>query len=70
MLAAGFLVYVLVVALLVMFWQQVRGCSFDDLLERSAEEHWRVHRVIAKHPLGGTWAEHQRWMQDEAREDA
>lgn len=61
----GWLLYVVLAVLLAYFWSNVRGCSFDDLLERAIREHHRVHAMIAKHPSGGTWAEHKRWMRDE-----
>jgi hypothetical protein len=40
--------------------------SFDALLARAAREHDHVHRVLAKHPGGGTWRAHQDWMRTEA----
>ncbi len=63
---SGYLLYLLVAALLVLFWRHVRGLSFDALLDRAAEEHHHVHRVLAKHPEGGAWREHQDWMRAEA----
>ncbi len=59
---SGFLLYVLVAALLVLFRRQLHGQSFDDLLVRGARDHHHVHRVLAKHPQGGSWKEHQTWM--------
>jgi hypothetical protein len=64
--SGGYLLYLLVAALLVLFWRQVRGLSFDTLLARAAEQHHHVHRVLAKHPEGGSWHEYQDWMQEEA----
>ena len=43
---SGYLLYVLLAALLALFWRQVRGQSFDDLLSRSARDHHHVHRVL------------------------
>ncbi len=59
---AGWLLYVVLAGLLYYFWSKVRGCSLDELLERSTLDHHRVHDVLAKHPRGGTWAEHKSWM--------
>ncbi len=63
---SGFLLYVLVAALLVLFRRQRRGRSFDDRLARAAGDHHRVHRVLAKHPQGGCWKEIQAWMREAA----
>lgn len=62
--ASGYLLYLPVAALLVLFWRHVRGLSFDALLARAAREHHRVHRVHrvpAKHPEGGAWRDYQDW---------
>ncbi len=58
----GWLLYVLLAILLWYFWTRVRGASFDDLLERAHDEHIRVHKVLHKHPAGGTFEEYRRWM--------
>ena len=63
---SGFLLYVLVAALVVLFQGQVRGQSFDDLLARAARNHHQVHRVLAKHPQGGSWKEYQAWVREAA----
>ena len=63
---SGFLLYVLVAALLVLFRHHSRGQSFDDLLARAARDHHHVHRVLAKHPQGGGWKEYQAWMREAA----
>jgi hypothetical protein len=60
--ASGYLLYLLVAALLVLFWRHVRGLSFDALPGRAAREHHRVHRVLAKHPERGAWRDYQDWM--------
>jgi len=52
----------LLLAILYYFWRQVAGLSMDDLFERSASEHYRIHKMLAKHPDGGTWLDFQRWM--------
>ena len=61
----GPILYLLLLALIVLFWLKVRGLSFDDILEKIEHEHHHVHRVIAKHPLGGKWKEHQQWLEEE-----
>lgn len=58
----GLILYLLVVPILYGMWQRTRGLSFEELLERSAREHELVHRVLAEHPLGGTWSEFQAWL--------
>jgi len=62
---SGYLLYLVVAALLVLFWRHVRGLSFDALLVRATEEHHNVHRVLAKHPHGGTWRAYRDWMRAE-----
>ncbi len=64
--SSGYLLYLVVAALLVLFWRHVRGLSFDALLDRAAREHRHVHRVLAKHPEGGVWRAYQDWMRTEA----
>ncbi|MFQ5938265.1 MAG: hypothetical protein ACE5LB_17825 [Acidiferrobacterales bacterium] len=62
MIESGWIIYVLLAVLLYLFWRQVRGMSFNDLLDRSAREHHHVLKVIGKHPKGGSWREHKQWM--------
>lgn len=66
MAAFGWIVYVLLAALLFVFWRKARGHSLDALLERGTTEHRHVHGVLAQHPEGGTWKDHQRRMSEEA----
>ena len=61
----GLLIYVLLVWFLIMFWRKVHGLSFEDMLRRSAAEHTFVLSVTSRHPRGGTWGEHNRWMREE-----
>lgn len=51
----------LLLAILYYFWRQVAGLSMDNLFERSASAHHRIHKMIAKHPDGGSWQDFQRW---------
>lgn len=60
--ASGWLLYVVFAALLYYFWTKVRGVSHDELMERGHEEHVAVHKVLHKHPEGGTFAEFQKWL--------
>jgi hypothetical protein len=62
---SGLILYVMFAALLALFWRQVRGKSFDDLMEKDSSLPYQVHRVIHKHSRGGTWQEFQAWMQEE-----
>jgi hypothetical protein len=68
MIESGWVIYIVLAALVYLFWRSVRGLSFDDLLERSAREHDRVSRIITKHPRGGTWSECKRWLQEPSRQ--
>lgn len=52
----------LLLAILFYFWGQVAGLSMQDLFKRSASEHFRIHKMLAKHPDGGSWQDYQRWM--------
>jgi hypothetical protein len=61
-MASGLSVYLLLAAILLLMWRQVRGKSFADLLEQDLPLHHEVHRVIARHPKGGTWRRHRSWM--------
>ncbi len=58
----GWLLFVVLAALLYYFWSKVRGASFDDLLARMHDEHVRVHKVLHMHPGGGAFADYRRWM--------
>ena len=61
----GVILYGLLAVLCFMFWWKARGKSLDDLMAQNEHEHHHVHRVIAKHSLGGTWREHGLWMKEE-----
>lgn len=61
----GVTLYLLLVAIIVMFWLKIRKKSLDDLLEQSNRDHHQVQKVIAKHSCGGSWKEHQQWMKEE-----
>lgn len=63
MIYASVILYGLLILIVLLFWHKTRGLSLDDLLERSAHEHHDVQRVAAKHPRGGTWWQHQQWME-------
>ncbi len=51
---SGFLLYVVAAALLALFRHQARG-------------HHHVHQVLAKHPQGGAWQEHEDWLREADR---
>ncbi len=63
---SGYLLYLVVTALLVLFWRHLRGLSFEALLARAETRHHHVHRVLAKHPEGGAWRDYRDWMRAEA----
>ena len=60
----GLALYLILLALALMFWRHRRRRSLDDLLESNEHAHHHVHRVIAGHPLGGTWKQHKTWMEE------
>jgi len=62
---SGLILYAMLAALFALFWRQVRGKSFEDLLNEDSSLHHQVHRVIHKHPRGSTWQEFQTWMREE-----
>ncbi len=64
MIESGWILYLLLAALLHLFWRNVRGLSFEDLLARSAREHHRVQKVISRHPRGGSWGEYKQWVRE------
>lgn len=64
--ASGYLLYLVVAALLALFWRHRRGKSVDELLARATRDHHHVHRVLARHPHGGTWQDYREWMRAEA----
>ena len=61
----GWILYLLLAALLYLFWIKTRGMSFEDLLNQSAHEHHEVMKITTRHPHGGTWRQHKQWMQQE-----
>lgn len=65
MFESGGILYVLLAALLYMFRRHTRGCSLEDLLERSERDHHAVHAVLARHPRGGSWPQFRRWLREE-----
>ncbi len=62
MAALGWFLYLVLAVLLYYFWTKIRGASFDELLDRAHDEHIAVHKVLKKHPEGGTYEEYQRWL--------
>lgn len=62
----GWILFVVLAALLALFWKHRGGDSLDALLERDLTLHHQVHRLIKKHPAGGTWQQYLAWMREEA----
>jgi len=58
----GPMLYVLLVALLYYMWTFRGTGGLDQLIDRAEHEHHRVHKVISRHPRGGTWQQYQRWL--------
>lgn len=65
LIGSGGILYLLLAALLVLFVLKGRPFVLDRLLERDARKHHHVQAVIGKHPRGGAWREHRRWMTEE-----
>ncbi len=57
--------YLMLLALVVMFWRKKASRNLDELISDGESEHHHVHRVIGKHPEGGTWRQHNGWMAEE-----
>ena len=64
----GLILYLVAAALVLMCWVKRGGLSLDGLLARNERDHHHVHRVIAGHPLGGSWKEHKQWLRQEQSE--
>jgi len=62
----GWILYVVLAAQLTLFWKNRGGRSLDALLERDLTLHQQVHRVLKKHPAGGTWRQYSVWMREQA----
>ena len=62
----GWVLYVLMAGLLLLIWQQAGALSLDTLFDRDSALHHQVHRVLKKHPKGGTWREYSAWMREES----
>lgn len=65
-MSSGWILYVLLAAELALFWKYRGGRSLDALLDGDLALHRQVHRVLKKHPTGGTWQQHLAWMREEA----
>ncbi len=61
MTSLGYLLYLLLAAIIFAMWRRVRGLAFTDLIERSAQEHHVIQRIGEKHPGGGSWKEFKEW---------
>lgn len=62
MIVYGYIVYLILAAILWHFWKCVHGRTFDDLLRESAREHHQIQDLHREHPHGGTWKEFNRWL--------
>lgn len=58
----GYLLYVVLAALLYIHWRAAAGRGINALLDAGHRHHHQVMRVIADHPKGGTWRDTCRWM--------
>ncbi len=58
--------YVLLAVFVIVFWRAASGRGYDQLLE-AGHRHRHVPRVNAKHPDGGAWKQHLRWMDEDER---
>lgn len=58
---SGYILYLLLGVLGVIFWRARAGRTLDQLFDAGDRLHHRVLAIGKKHPQGGTWAEHKRW---------
>jgi hypothetical protein len=58
----GYLLYVILAALLYIHWRVAAGRGIDALLDAGKLHHQQVMRVIVKHPMGGDGRDVCRWM--------
>ena len=61
----GYLLYALSALFVWMMWRKIHSNTLNDLLDRSAREHQRVHDVFLKRPQGGTWRQVETWLEEE-----
>ena len=59
---SGYVLYLLLAILIVVFWRARAGRTYDQLLDAADHHHHQVIATIKAHPKGGTWAIHKRWM--------
>lgn len=59
---SGAILYLLLVAILILFWYKSRGKSLRQLLEQDIQTHHLIQKIIAAHPHGGTWRQYRQWM--------
>ena len=65
MINSGLFLYLFGVIFIFMFWFRVRGLTFEQLLQRSEQEHERVKIIFNKHPHGGSWHEFKQWWKEQ-----
>lgn len=66
MFDTGLVLYVLLVAILMLFLRAAGRPSLEKMLDQNVHAHEHVHRVLAKHPGGGRWTEVKRWLAEDA----
>lgn len=60
----GWTVYAAFALLLIYIYWHARSMSLDVLRKRVNEEHEKTHKVLKKHPQGGSWSEYKRWHKE------
>ncbi len=63
----GWILYVLFLVLMFVFRSHAGGRKMETLFEESHRHHQQVLGVIGAHPLGGTWKQHQTWMENKKK---
>ena len=58
----GYILYLLLVAILVLFWRVRAGRNLDQMLDDIAHHHHDVIAFLKTHPLGADWAGYCRGM--------
>ncbi len=62
MLIYGYIIYLLLLAILWVFFTRVRGKTLEQLFDQSAVEHHQIIELHRKHPAGGDWQEFNNWL--------
>jgi hypothetical protein len=65
MAISGWMLYVLVIALLILLYRRAPGLSLEAQLDAARREHEAVQRMLREHPQGGSSRQVRRWLSEE-----